>query len=199
MGFAQASRIGAQRPSCLLLSRNRQGTTRKPGCITPFCFCSHAWLCAEMPEVSYVISASWMFIQVRRGEGWTGWEGMRLLEAHMLLVLRVWRDELMYDIVGSGLSLRLDTSACSVTSAAFYLWVINCWFCLHTYTWLSALPMQSSESLFTSHAMIFRCLKLKTHETINKKFKVQIKWKPSTHTHGIPWKRVRLGYAAVRR
>lgn len=33
-----------------------------------FYFCSHAWLYAEMPEVTYFISISLMFIQVRRGE-----------------------------------------------------------------------------------------------------------------------------------
>lgn len=37
-------------------------------------FCSHAWFCAEMPELSYSISVSWMFFQVRRGWGmrWVG-------------------------------------------------------------------------------------------------------------------------------
>lgn len=56
-----------------------------------FYCCSHAWLYAEMPEVTYFTHVSVMFIQVRRGEGWSGWEGGRLPEAHMLLVSWMWR------------------------------------------------------------------------------------------------------------
>lgn len=47
-------------------------------------FCSHARLCAEMPEVNYLISVSWMFIQVRRVRGDELGAGRRrdYLEAH---------------------------------------------------------------------------------------------------------------------
>lgn len=81
--------------SVSLWNRQSRRMTGKLCSLAQFYFCSHAWLCAEMPEVSYFISVSWMFIQVRRSEGWDGWEGARLLEAHMLLVswmsVKKWR------------------------------------------------------------------------------------------------------------
>ncbi len=74
---AQASSIGAQSvPAvCFSVKHAESDDDLKAllSCSVLF-FCSHAWLCAEMPEVNYFISVSWMFIQVSRGERWTGWE-----------------------------------------------------------------------------------------------------------------------------
>lgn len=54
---------------CLWNSRRRTRKLCSLSVLFFILFCSHAWLCAEMPEVSYSISVSWMFIQVRGGEG----------------------------------------------------------------------------------------------------------------------------------
>lgn len=82
--FTRASDAPAQSVPALCFSVGRNA----PHPCSVLNFCSHARLCAEMPEVNYLISVSWMFIQVRRVRGDEQGAGRRrdCLEAHEAVV-----------------------------------------------------------------------------------------------------------------